>query len=93
MPTYRVQVRLNLRPNIAVELVDTLSTLLPNTGLRLRSGVPGLIEGENLSPTQLDTVLDYVGKLLKNKPFAEDLERTGLLDDVWIHITREPKAQ
>ncbi|MGH7133068.1 MAG: hypothetical protein ACREJO_14110 [Phycisphaerales bacterium] len=89
MSRYRVQIRVNVRPDVAGLFVDHVAPLIRGTPLKLRNGSPGLIEGEGLTLSELGVLLSRVGALSEEPGIAQGLPPTGIIDDVWVHVSKQ----
>jgi hypothetical protein len=89
--SFRVSIRVNVKPDRASAFVDFLGPLAKQTGLRFRNDAPGLLEGERIQLEQLGSLLIRLGELPTDLGATSDIVDSGLIDDVWVHLSREPK--
>ena len=90
--TFRVDIRLNVRPQGGVAFIEHVSPFAKKVGLRLRNDAPGMLEGSGLDAAKLTALLSALGELPGNLEAVLDLSAAGLFDDMWVHVTREPAA-
>ncbi len=88
MSTFHVSIRVNVRPSGGSALVEHVAPFAQSAGLRLRNDVPGLLEGSAVSLEQLGRLLTQLGELPTTLAITPDLLEAGLLDDVWVHVSR-----
>jgi hypothetical protein len=89
MTTYRVSLRLNLKPDNAGAVIDTIAPGLKQVGLSFRNGAPGVIEGKGLSLTALGMIMSKLAELAESPQASGWLPESGLIDDMWLHVSAE----
>jgi len=89
MNTFRVEIRVNVRPEAGRAFVEHVSPVARELGLRLRNDAPGLIEGDGIALQELGALLMKLGELPADFAASSELAASGVFDDVWVHVTRE----
>ena len=89
MSTFRIQVRLNVRPEGGAAFIEHVAPAARAAGLSIRNDAPGLLEADGLSLSDLGQMLMRLGDLPVNFAVAADVAESGLIDDVWVHVSRE----
>lgn len=89
MTTYRVSLRLNLKPENAGAVIDTIAPALKQAGFSFRNGAPGVIEGQGLSLTALGLIMSKLAELAESPEVSDWLPKSGLIDDLWLHVSAE----
>ncbi len=89
MSTFTVSIHLNLRPETAGAVIDTVGPALAEAGLSFRSDAPGLIEGRGVSGEQLAMLLERVSSLVYTPAGGAMTLASGVVDDLWVHVRRE----
>jgi hypothetical protein len=87
--TFRVEIRVNVRPEAGPAFVEHVSPVARELGLRVRNEAPGLIEGDGIALQQLGALLMKLGQLPAEFAASSELAEAGVFDDVWVHVTRE----
>jgi hypothetical protein len=87
--SYRVTLRLNIRPDQASAVIDKIAPALREVGLKFRNGAPGVIEGEGLSLADLGVALRHLSELPYEVGASDWFEKSGLIDDLWLHVSAE----
>ena len=89
MSTYRVTLRLNLKPDNADAVIDTIAPALKQVGLSFRNSAPGVIEGQGLSLAALGLITSKLSELAESPEISDWLPDSGLLDDLWLHVSAD----
>ncbi len=84
--TYRVSLRLNLKPEHAGS--STPSLPLSQANLSFRNGAPRY-EGSGPSLMDLGLLMSKLNELAESAAVSEWLPESGLIDDLWLHVTPE----
>jgi hypothetical protein len=91
--TYRIQVRLNVRADTHSLFLERVTGLVRELGLRARKDTPGLLEADGLDLIALGKMVSHLGELPTDFDVATYDEQSGLIDDLWIHLSRERPAR
>ena len=89
MTTYRVSLRLDLKPEHAGAVIDTVAPALKQANLSFRNGAPGVIEGSGPSLMDLGLLMSKLNELAESAAVSEWLPESGLIDDLWLHVSAE----